>query len=160
VGVNSRQYLEHARTPDSLAADAARLIEHYATLWRRDSVLLVGYSRGADLVSFIANRLPVSVRQRVQIVAMLGPAERASFVFHWGDLLRERSRPGDTPILPEVDRLRFTKVLCLYGRDEAETLCPRVDPARVDVVARDGKHSFDGDHAALGLEILRARAAR
>lgn len=160
VGVNSRVYLEHGRNPDVAAADAVRLIQHYSSLWGRDSILLVGYSRGADLISFIANRLPAPFRNRVQLVAMLGPAERASFVFHWGDLLRERSRPEDIPILPEVHRLGSTRVLCLYGRDEVESLCPHVDTAHVDVVARDGKHSFDGDHAALGLAVLRARSER
>jgi type IV secretory pathway VirJ component len=158
VGLNSRAYLGRRRTPDEIAADAARLIAHYRSAWGRDSVLLIGYSRGADIVPFIANRLPPSLRARVALVALRGPAERASFVFHWIDLVEERSKPTDTPIAPEIERLRGTRVLCLYGRDEVESLCRSAVGAEMDVVERSGKHSFDGNHPALAFAILHARA--
>ena len=154
VGLDSRSYLMNGRTPDEAAADIARVMRHYGARWSVQRVVLVGYSRGADMAPFIANRLPVELRQQIGLIALLGPAERANFQFHWADLLTETSKPSDPPILPELERLRGTRVLCVYGKDEKESLCRLADTSAVHVDQRAGRHHFDGDYDAIALEIL------
>jgi type IV secretory pathway VirJ component len=155
VGLDSRSYLMHGKTPDEASADIARLIRHYTTEWSPSHIAIVGYSRGADMAPFIVNRLPVALRQSISLIALLGPAERADFQFHWADLLTETSKPSDPPILPELERLRGTPVLCVYGQDEKESLCRLADTSAVRVDKRPGKHHFDGDYDAIANEILR-----
>ena len=158
VGLDSRSYLMKARTPDEASADVARVIRRYSAQWATQRVAVVGYSRGADIAPFIVNRLPAGVREQIVLVALLGPAERANFQFHWADLLSDTSRPSDVPILPELERLRGTPVLCVYGKDEKETLCRLADTGAVKVDQRAGHHHFDGDYDAIALEILRLLA--
>jgi type IV secretory pathway VirJ component len=155
VGLDSRSYLMHGRTPDEASADIARVIRHYTAQWSVQRIALVGYSRGADMAPFIANRLPAGLREQISLIALLGPAERANFQFHWADLLTETSKPSDPPILPELERLRGTPVLCVFGKDEKESLCRLADTSAVRVDRRDGRHHFDGDYAAIASEILR-----
>ena len=155
AGIDSRSYLMKARTPDEAAADMARVIRHYATQFSLQRLAVVGYSRGADLAPFIANRLPAMLRAELALVALLAPAERASFQFHWTDLLTETSRPSDAPILPELERLRGTPVLCVYGKDEKESLCRLADTSAVHVDKRGGRHHFDGAYDTIAAEILR-----
>ena len=155
VGLDSRSYLMHERTPDEASADIARVIRRYSTQWPPSHVALIGYSRGADIAPFIVNRLPGDVRRSISLVALLGPAERTNFQFHWTDLLTETSRPSDRPILPELERLRGTQVLCVYGQDEKESLCRLADTSAVRVDRRAGRHHFDGDYDAIAAEILR-----
>jgi len=155
VGLDSRAYLMDGKTPDEAAADIARVMRHYTTEWSVQRVAMVGYSRGADMAPFIVNRLPADLRQQVALIALLGPAERANFQFHWADMLTETSKPSDPPILPELERLRGTLVLCVYGKDEKESLCRLADPTAVHVDRRDGRHHFDGDYDAIATEILR-----
>jgi type IV secretory pathway VirJ component len=155
VGLDSRSYLMNGRTPDEASADIARVIRHYTAQWSAQRVVLVGYSRGADMAPFIANRLPAGLREAIALIALLGPAERANFHFHWADLLSETSKPSDPPILPELERLRGTPVLCVYGKDEKESLCRLADTSAVRVDRRDGRHHFDGDYNAIASEILR-----
>jgi type IV secretory pathway VirJ component len=155
VGLDSRSYLMKARTPDEVAADMARVIRHYTARWNVQRLALVGYSRGADMAPFIVNRLPGTIRSELALVALLSPAERASFQFHWADLLAETSKPSDAPILPELERLRGTPVLCVYGKDEKESLCRLADTSAVHVDKRAGRHHFDGDYDAVAAEILR-----
>jgi type IV secretory pathway VirJ component len=154
VGLDSRAYLMQERTPDEAAADIARVIRRYASQWSSPRVTLIGYSRGADIAPFIVNRLPADLRQSISLVALLGPAERADFQFHWADLLWETSKPSDRPILPELERLRGTPVLCVYGKDEKESLCRLADSSAVRVDRRSGRHHFDGDYDAIATEIL------
>lgn len=154
VGLRSRSYLrDQARTPETLTADVTRVLRHYMQAWGRDSVVLVGYSRGADFAPFVANRLPTGLRDRLELVVMLAPAPNASFHFHWLDLVRDTPRATDLPVLPELVRLGGVPVLCVYGRDEEVSACRDTsalgDP-EVRVVERAGGHHFDGDYSALG----------
>ena len=158
VGLDTRSYLMKARTPDEAAADVARVMRHYTAQWAVQRIAVVGYSRGADLAPFVVNRLPSDVRSELALVALLAPAERAGFQFHWTDLLTETSKPSDPPILPELERLRGTPVLCVYGRDEKESLCRLADTSAVRVDKRKGRHHFDGDYDAIAAEIIRLLA--
>jgi type IV secretory pathway VirJ component len=155
VGLDSRSYLMDGKTPDEAAGDIARVMRHFTAQWSVQRVALVGYSRGADMAPFIANRLPADLRLQISLIALLGPAERANFQFHWADLLTETSRPSDPPILPELERLRGTSVLCVYGKEEKESLCRLADTSAVRVDQRVGRHHFDGDYDAIATEILR-----
>jgi len=158
VGLDTRSYLMKARTPDEAAADVARVMRHYTAQWAVQRIAVVGYSRGADLAPFVVNRLPSDVRSELALVALLAPAERAGFQFHWTDLLTETSKPSDPPILPELERLRGTPVLCVYGKDEKESLCRLADTSAVRVDKRKGRHHFDGDYDAIAAEIIRLLA--
>jgi type IV secretory pathway VirJ component len=149
VGLDMRKYLRAAhRTPDGTARDAEALLERYATAWHRDRLVLVGYSRGADLAPFVASRLPEPTRKRLALVALIGLAPRASFEFHWEDLVHDVPRKTDLPTRPEVDRLRGTRVLCVYGDDEKGSLCPSLDPSLARVVRHAGGHVLDASSGA------------
>ncbi len=158
VGVNSRSWLTSGtRTPDDAGIATAALIRHYLATWGRDRVLLIGYSRGAGFVPFIYNRLPAALRARVELVGMLGMEPTASFEFHLVDLVRTVSRPTDLPALRELDRILHTSLLCMYGQQEAGSLCPALDVHRYTVRERPGDHHFDRDYGAIAEQILAAR---
>lgn len=149
VGLDMRRYLRGAhRTPDTVARDASALLEQYAAAWHRDRLVLVGYSRGANLAPFIVSRLPDATRRRLVLVALIGLADRASFDFHWEDLLHERPRPTDLPTRPELDRIRGTRILCVYGQGESSSLCPSLDPTLARVTRHAGGHVLDASAAA------------
>jgi type IV secretory pathway VirJ component len=58
--------------------------------------------------------------------------------------------------LPEVARIGGIPVLCIYGEDESDTLCPKLDPHKATLVKLKGGHHFDGNYAALAHTILSA----
>ena len=154
VGLDSRSYLKEERSPEEASRDVARIMRKYTATWAVQRVAIVGYSRGADMAPFVVNRLPADLRHEITLIALLGPAERANFQFHWADLLSDHSRPSDRPILPELERLRGTPVLCVYGKDEKESLCRLADTSAVRVNQRPGNHHFDGDYDAIASVIL------
>ena len=157
VGVDSRAYLRSARrTPESAAADAARIVDEYAARWHRDRLILVGYSRGADMAPFIVTRLPDELRNRLSLVAMIGLAERASFEFHWADMVLNTKRSTDYPVAPEVMKVQGVRMLCLYGAREKDSLCPTFPPSVLHAEQHDGKHALSGsDGVAVAQRILR-----
>lgn len=150
VALNSRAYLSQARTPDRAGSDMIRLIRHYATQWSKDRVAIVGYSRGADIAPFIVTRLPVELKSRVVLVAMLAFSNETNFQFHFKDIFFESKRPSDVKTLPEVEQLGGMNLLCVYGADEKDSGCRDAPPGLMKVVVRNGGHHFDSDYKAIG----------
>jgi type IV secretory pathway VirJ component len=147
--LDARAYLRHHRSPERVAADAGRILRTGVARWHRDHIVLVGYSRGADIMPFVANRLPADLQPHVALVALFSVAPRASFEFHWRDLLFDTRRATDLPVLPELEKLRGTPILCAYGADEREPMCPTLDQSLAHVVVREGRHRLDERTARL-----------
>lgn len=154
VGWNSLRYFWSARTPDGAAADLDRILRHYLTAWGKSRALLVGYSFGADVLPFLASRLPPDTRAKVAGVGLLGLDTHATFEFHVADWL---AASGDHryPTEPEVGRLQGLRVACLEGKDESGSAC-RSLPSWVRVITLPGGHHFDGDYVHLGAQLLAA----
>jgi type IV secretory pathway VirJ component len=154
VGLDSLRYYWTARTPQGVAADTDRMIRYYLSHFGKKRVLLVGYSQGADVLPFAVNRLPQATKAQVALTAILGMSEHALFEFHVSSWISDDASGPLT--LPEVNRLTGMPVLCIYGEDEHDSLCPKLDPLKFKVVKLKGGHHFDGNYAGLANEILAA----
>jgi type IV secretory pathway VirJ component len=154
VGLDSLRYYWTARTPQGVAADTDRMIRYYLPRFSKKHVLLIGYSQGADVLPFAVNRLPPATKAQVALTAILGMSEHALFEFHVSSWISDDASGPLT--LPEVNRLTGMPVLCIYGEDEHDSLCPKLDPLKFKVVKVKGGHHFDGDYAGLANDILAA----
>ena len=156
VALDTRSYLWRRRTPEETALDVARIARHYSAEWHRNRIILVGYSHGADVLPFAADRLPADVASRVSLLAMLGLGTGTSFQFHFADLFRDIHRPTDLPVLPELEKLRGHAMLCIYGTDENPSGCRIADPSLIARHPLPGDHHFDGAYAVIGQIIVAA----
>jgi type IV secretory pathway VirJ component len=154
VGLDSLRYFWTARTPEGLAADTDRMIRYYLAHYGKKRVLLIGYSQGADVLPFAVNRLPPATRADVALTAIMGMSEHALFEFHVSSWISDSNSGPAT--LPEVERINGMPVLCIYGEDESDSLCPKLDPSKVIVVKVKGGHHFDGNYAGLAQDIMGA----
>jgi type IV secretory pathway VirJ component len=154
VGLDSLRYYWSARTPAGVAADTDRMIQYYLSRFGKKRVLLIGYSQGADVLPFAVNRLPQATKTHVALTAILGMSEHALFEFHVSSWISDDNSGPAT--LPEVNRISGMPVLCIYGEDEQDSLCPKLDPAKFIVVKVKGGHHFDGNYAGLANDILAA----
>ena len=119
------------------------------TAWKRDQVLLIGYSLGADVLPFMASRLPPDLLAHVRLIALLGPSHSTPLEIRVKD-----DRASELPVLPEVQKLRGRTLLCVGARGEADSLCSRDWPAGPERSNWTGAHAFTGDYAALADRIL------
>ncbi|MGB5421686.1 MAG: AcvB/VirJ family lysyl-phosphatidylglycerol hydrolase [Desulfobacterales bacterium] len=153
VGVNSLKYFWTNRTPEQTAKDLERIIRHYAAQWRKEKVILIGYSLGADILPFAANRLNEELKSRVELIALLGPSLQVDFEFHLSDWLGSGSKTA-VPTKPEVMKLSDTRLLCIYGEKETDSLCPLLQGNYFKKVVLPGAHHFGGDYAQIAATIL------
>jgi type IV secretory pathway VirJ component len=152
VGWDSLKYFWTARTPEEAGRDLDRVINHYAADWKRERVIVVGYSQGADTLPFMLNRLSPQARERVAHTVLLGPGHEAFFEFHISHWLGTPT--GGLPIRPEAEQLRGRSVACIYGEDDEDSLCPDLAPADFGVIRVQGGHHFGGDYENLARIIL------
>lgn len=153
VGLNSLKYFWNPRTPDGTAKDLQAILAHYLAAWKKERVLLIGYSFGAEVMPFLMTRLPEDLRKRVRLMTLIGPGPTASFEFHVAEWLG-RDDPDARPILPEIERLAGARILCLGGEDEKDSLCRKLKPAQAMSEIMPGGHHFGGDYDALAARIL------
>ena len=153
VGLNALQYFWTKRTPETASHDLATVIERYLGTWHKSRVLLVGYSRGADVLPVMVSRLPAEMQARIRMLVLLGLSPKVELEFHVSDWMRNSS--GGLAVKPEVDKLVSQRILCLYGQDDHDSLCPELNGRPlIDVVMLQGAHHFDGGYEKLGHLIL------
>jgi type IV secretory pathway VirJ component len=140
VGLNARKYFWNQRRPDEAAGALGLILDHYSAAWAKGSVILVGYSRGASVVPFMAARLRPDLLARVRLIALLGPFTDEDFEIHLSDFLGSSHHAGALPLMPEMEKLKDKKVLCVYGEEEEESLCRLLHLPNARVVEFPGGH--------------------
>jgi type IV secretory pathway VirJ component len=153
VGLNSLQYFWNARTPDTAAKDLERILLHYLAVWGKQKILLIGYSYGADVLPFMANRLSADLSAKVQMTVLLGLSETVAFEFHVSEWLGGNNSNA-LPVLPEVKKLKGARILCFYGQDEQDSLCRKIEPGLARLIALPGAHHFSGNYTLIAERIL------
>ena len=153
VGWDSLSYFWRAKTPEQAGQDLERVLQHYQAIWRPDSISLIGYSLGANVLPFMASRLSADWHARIDRIVLISPEPRASFEFHVSDWL-ESARKNTVPLRPELSRLRWTRVLCVYGDAEKSSACPGFTTEGVSVLSLEGDHHFNGEYGNLAMQII------
>jgi len=161
VGFIASDYFRKRRTPDESACALERVIRYYRIQWRRNKVLLIGYSRGADVLPFMASRLPRDLRDATQLIALLGLEPSIDFKYWpaWS-LNGYLHKEPQYAVKPEVEKLKGQNVLCIYGAKEKNSLCHALDHHAFRIIAEPGGHHFAGKYRDIADVILIESAGR
>jgi type IV secretory pathway VirJ component len=154
LGLKSRSYLSEPRKPDEVAAALEKAVRRALADWQRDDLVIVGYSRGADMAAFVVNRWPDDLRARVRGIGFIGLSEDASFEFHFDDLVREVHRPTDVPTRPELEKLAGIPLVCVRGEREHDSFCEQPVEG-MQVATHAGGHRGSSDDGSIAV-VLRA----
>ena len=153
VGLIASRFFASRRSPEEASLALARILDHYTRAWHTRQAITIGYSRGAGVLPFMINRLPPRLRRDVTLVALIGLERTIDFQVTPFDLLRSRPTPVEIPVRDEVEKLRDTRVLCIYGVREEDSLCRELPPLLVVRVPEPGSHHFAGNYDQLARTI-------
>jgi type IV secretory pathway VirJ component len=154
VGFNSLKYFWHRRTPQEAANDLKRILNYYAVSWKKNKVMVIGYSLGADVLPFMINRLDEPGKNLISAIVLLGPSKSVDFEFHLTDWLGGTSGSA-LPVLPEVEKLKGKNILCVCGHEEDDSLCLDIPPGLAHTIKVGGGHHFGGDYKKIVDIILK-----
>ncbi len=154
VGLNARKYFWHKKSPGEAANALECIMNYYAKAWNKEKFVLIGYSRGASVVPFMVNRIRSELRDKIILIALLGPEQDEDFEIHLLDYININTSKNALPVLPEVEKLKDKKILCFCGDKEKDSLCNLVDTSKIKVIRFKGGHHFGGDYESITSLIL------
>ncbi len=155
AGINSLKYLWNRKTPQQTAIDLQRVAQYYLLKWKKDKVIFIGYSLGADILPFMLHNLPENLTKMTQLAAFLSPSKTVDFQFHLSYWIGGGSGKNYLNVLPAIESLKDIPLLCMYGDDETDSICPQITMPNAHIVAMAGGHHFDGNYKGLADQILK-----
>lgn len=156
AGLNSLHYFWKPKSPEIVSKDLARILSYYMPLWKKNKVILIGYSMGADVLPFMITGLPPDIRNRIELAAFIGPSSTADFEFHLSNWLKNSSRKTSREVLPELRKLKGMKMLFFNSEDDKESLREGLDSSFGRIVQLKGGHRVGGNFAPIVDEVLKA----
>ncbi len=154
VGVSSPVNFGTYRTRAQADAIVANAIRTALARTGAERVVLMGQSFGADIVSAVAPDLPPDLRRRIAAINVVVPAQTVFFRSDPTGILYHGT-PDARPAAA-LRRLDWAPVICIYGQEESESLCPVLAGTGARVIALPGGHFLRNDDTLLIATILRA----
>jgi type IV secretory pathway VirJ component len=154
VALNTRKYFWSDKTPDIFARDVEQISDYYLKAWMKSSLLIVGYSFGADVASFLPARLSAELQKKVKAIALLSPSASTDFVIRLSDMV------GDTEtddrkykVGPEIQKSGLPTI-CIFGEEEKKSLKSSLyNNKNLNICVLPGDHQYQNNLALLSQMI-------
>lgn len=155
LGLDAQKYFWNVKTPDQTSKDVSQAIDHYLTSLGKESLILGGYSFGASIVPFIANRLPAGLKNKLKGVISLSPDVTADFEIHLVDLLNFGSNKEKYNVIAEMKKLSPLVPVSIFGADEGGKIRNRFLNEGMKVLTISGDHHYNKDYEKIATVFLK-----
>jgi type IV secretory pathway VirJ component len=145
VGLDAQKYFWNPKTPEETTLDIAKAVEHYMVQWKKKSFVLVGYSFGACIVPFVANRLPENLKTVLNAVYSLSPDEKGDFEIHVADMLDLGVSSDSYNVLEEMKNVKPRRPICIFGNEEDEDSRNHFSAMGSKIILLPGNHHYRDD---------------
>ena len=146
IALNAKSYFFNSQPPDVAAKDINALLIQYLVLWKRNNIILVGYSFGADVLPFIQTRLSAVILSKIKQTVLLSPSQTTDFAVH---LFYSNS---GSSVPAEINKL--TKpVLVIFGEDEKDAPDKNINNPKAFILKVKGDHHYSNNVENLLSEI-------
>jgi len=155
VGLDAQKYFWNAKTPGETALEVEKAVQHYLKQWNKKSFILVGYSFGANVVPFIANKLSLNLKSMLTGIYCLSPNEKADFEIHLSDMLGMGSKDQSYKVTDEIKIGKEFRTVCIFGEDEDNTLRGHFEQVGAKVNTIPGNHHYNNHPDAAANVIVK-----
>ncbi|WAC14672.1 AcvB/VirJ family lysyl-phosphatidylglycerol hydrolase [Dyadobacter pollutisoli] len=154
VGLDVQKYFWNKKTPERTAADVSRALAIYMQKWHKTTFVLAGYSFGASVIPFVANRLPADLKLRMDGLCCFSPDEWADFEIHILDMLHLSGDQGDYDVVAEMNKVKTVRPVCIFGGDEDSAARKKLQKDGIKVVTLPGGHHYNNNYTVLAKDLL------
>ncbi len=144
ISLNSLKYFKDQKSPAGLASDLESISEYYLKEWHKKDLIIVGYSFGADVASFLPGNLASKIKAKVKKVALLSPSASTDFVVKIRDLLgMDDNEKGKFKVRQEIEKSQLP-IVCIFGKKESLLLKKSLkNKDELSVYELPGGHHFN-----------------
>lgn len=154
ITFNTRKYFWNEKYPEVFARDIDRLSGYYLKEWKKSSVIIVGYSFGADVGIFLPGRVSVELQKKIIKIALISPSASSDFVIRLSDMIGNNENVNRKfKVKPEIDKTDLP-VICIFGKDEELMLKTSLrENKNLHICELPGDHRYKDDFSALSKMI-------
>jgi type IV secretory pathway VirJ component len=143
TALNSKAYFNDQKTPEQTTKDIVVYLNTEFNKRKSQQLVLAGYSFGADIVPFVSNILPDSLKKKLIGVVLLSPSTSTDFETHIWDMLggkKKRSRD----VVAEINKLGAIKTAIIL-ENETDFPVNEIKLKNCDYHKLAGGHHFEGN---------------
>ena len=142
VSLDASKYFWSKKTASESATVVASAINHFSELWKRNQVIFLGYSFGADVMPFIYNEAQKNLKTKVRGICLLSPSTRTDFEVHVMEMLGAKSSRGES-VVKAINNVNAQMILLVFGDDEKDFPVQELTVKNCKTVVLPGGHHYD-----------------
>ena len=154
TGIDAKSYFWHKKTPDHSALDITMYLNKEFDLRQNQDLVLIGYSFGADVLPFIIQKLPLSLRSKIRSTILISPSTTTDFEIHLTDIFGYATK-RNMDVVAEINTLGDEKVVTVFGDDEHDFPVNKIRLKKYTNIILSGGHHFNGDTEKLTHTLLK-----
>ena len=154
IGLDALKYFWQKKSPEETTTDILRVIETYTEEWKKEKILLVGYSFGADIVPFIYNRIPEKIKINISGLGLLSPSKETDFEVHVSELLDINNSSSGFSVPNEINKISNVHTICFFGKDEDDLPIKEISKESAKIIYLDGGHHYTDAFVTIAKEMM------
>ncbi|MGE5428481.1 MAG: AcvB/VirJ family lysyl-phosphatidylglycerol hydrolase [Methylococcaceae bacterium] len=154
VGLDAQNYFWNLKTPEKCAQQIGQAVEHYLQQWDKKNFILAGYSFGANIIPFVADKMTPELKEMLTGLYCLSPNEKADFEIHIMDMLGFGAKRESYNVPSQINKMRQFKTTCIFGDQEDKDLPSRFKEAGAQIITIPGNHHYNNNPARAGEVIV------
>lgn len=150
VSLNSRKYFWKGKSPEVFARDIENISNYFMKSWKKASLIIVGYSFGADVASFLPGLLTMELSNKIKKIALLSPSASTDFEVKLSDLMATSDDDARKYKVGSAIEKNKLPMACVFGKDE--NLLLKTSLAENDslkIYQLPGGHHYNDDFSLL-----------
>src|SRR5215470_16694277 len=151
IGLNSKDYFWTQKKPKEAASAIEAAIDESNKQWKRNSIVLIGYSFGADVAPFMLTNFSSALASKISRLILLSPSPKTDFEVHVMQMLGWGKSSGES-VPVEINKIS-KPVIFIVGDDEKEFPFSQLTIKNKEIIKMPGGHHYDGDVNALSKQI-------
>ena len=154
TAVNAKSYFWNKKTPGQTANDIADYLVNQFHNRKNQQLVLAGYSFGADVMPFIINKLPDSVKKKLIRTVLLSPSTSTDFEIHWLDMVSSNKK-RNMDVVTEINKMGLQKTITIFGSGEDEFPIADIKLKYYNSENLRGGHHFEGNTGEVAKAMIK-----
>lgn len=154
IGLDALKYFWQKKSPEETTTDILKIIEAYTEEWKKEKILLVGYSFGADIIPFVYNRIPEKTKNSIAGIGLLSPSKETDFEVHVSELLDIDNASSGFSVPNEINKISNIHPICFFGKDEVDSPIKEISKENARIIYLDGGHHYTDSFITVAKEMM------
>jgi type IV secretory pathway VirJ component len=152
--LDARSYFWEGKTPEQTASAISAYLSDQAKLHPFSHLIMIGYSFGANVLTFISTRLSPVIKSKLHDVLIISPSTSTDFEIHLLDIAGIHSRRSMN-VAQEINKLHDFQVVTFFGSNEDDFPVQQLRLQSFHNEILPGGHHFDGKPEVLANALIK-----